>query len=106
MSDEGHAEVLQVVGGQLRQYRGIDRILAKRSFVLLHTEAVEPGRNVHPHPPAATAPHGLYLIVDDPSVREEISAGGSTGEGHAMHDAAKRMVVVDRVVLRSEGEAE
>src|SRR5437660_11402487 len=65
MPDEGHAEVLQVVGGQLRQYRGIDRIVAKRSFVLLHTEAVEPGRNVHPHPPAATVPHGLYLIVDD-----------------------------------------
>src|SRR5207237_9312719 len=33
--DEAHTEILEVVGGQLRQYRGVDRVVAKRRFVLL-----------------------------------------------------------------------
>jgi hypothetical protein len=35
MSNEVDAKVLQVVGGQLGQYRGVDRIVSKRLFVLL-----------------------------------------------------------------------
>jgi hypothetical protein len=53
VADEADAEVLEVVGGQLRQYRGVDRVVAKRLFVLLHAEAVEPGRDVHVHLPDA-----------------------------------------------------
>ena len=34
MADNVNAEVLEVVAGQIGQYRGIDRILAKRVFVL------------------------------------------------------------------------
>jgi hypothetical protein len=45
--NQANAEVPQVVGRQLRQYRGVDRVVAKRLFVLLHAKAVEPGRDVH-----------------------------------------------------------
>jgi hypothetical protein len=51
--DKAHAEVLEVLGGQLRQYRGIDRVVAKRLLVLPQSEAVEPGRDVHARLPAA-----------------------------------------------------
>jgi hypothetical protein len=33
--DEAHAEILEVVGSQLRQYRGVNRVVAKRLFVSL-----------------------------------------------------------------------
>ena len=53
MPDEVHAEVLEVVGGQLRQYCRVNRVVAKRLLVLLQPETVEPCRNVHALLPAA-----------------------------------------------------
>ena len=58
MPDEIYADILEVVGGQLRQYRAIDRIVAKRRLVLLHPKTVEPLRDVHARLPAAL----VYLI--------------------------------------------
>jgi hypothetical protein len=43
MSNEANSKVLKIIGSQLQQYRGIDRIVAKRLLVLLHFEATEPG---------------------------------------------------------------
>jgi hypothetical protein len=53
-SDQADAEVPEIVGGQLRQHRGIDLVVAKGLFVLLQSEAVEPRRDVH-----ARLPDGL-----------------------------------------------
>jgi hypothetical protein len=35
VANQAYAEVLQIVGGQLGQNRGVDRVVAKRCFVLL-----------------------------------------------------------------------
>jgi hypothetical protein len=56
MPDEAHAEILEVVGSQLRQYRGV----AKRLFVLLQSEAMEPCRNVHARLPDAARASSPY----------------------------------------------
>ena len=53
MSDEADAEVLEIVGGQLGQYRGVDGVVAKRLLVLLQPETVEPRCDVHARLPAA-----------------------------------------------------
>jgi hypothetical protein len=53
MSDEVDAEVLQVFGGQLRQDRRVNGVVAKRRLVLLEPEVVEPCRNVHARLPDA-----------------------------------------------------
>src|SRR5215469_3415984 len=47
MPDEADAEILQVVCVQLWQHCGVDRVVAKRLFVLLHAKAVEPGCDIH-----------------------------------------------------------
>src|SRR5215831_4230371 len=52
-------EVLEVFGGQFRQYRGVNRVVAERLLVLLHPEPVEPCRNVHARLPAGSAPPRL-----------------------------------------------
>src|SRR6266446_6367207 len=62
--DEAHTKVLEVVGGQLGQDRGVDGVVAERLFVLLHPEAVEPGCDVHARLPAATHTASRYLTAD------------------------------------------
>ena len=59
--DEADTQVLEIVGGQLRQYCGIDRVVAKRLFVLLHAEALKPGGDVHTRLPAAINSASVYL---------------------------------------------
>ena len=44
---ESDAEVIQVIGRQLRQYRSINGVLAKRLLVLLQPETTKPSRDVH-----------------------------------------------------------
>src|SRR6516164_4422608 len=60
MPNKAHAELLQVVGGQLGQYRGIDGVVAERLLVLLQPETVEPGPNVHALLPAAVTVARAY----------------------------------------------
>jgi hypothetical protein len=60
-SYEIDTDVPPVLGSQLRQYRGVDRVVAKRLFVLLHPEAVEPGRDVHARLPDAVTAARLTL---------------------------------------------
>ena len=98
MPDEADAEVLEVVGGQLRQYRDVDRVFAKRLFVFLHAEAVEPGCNVHARPPRRVRRCAGLPYRRLRSAREK-SARRVAGEGHAVHHAAKAVIIVDRVVL-------
>jgi hypothetical protein len=71
MPDEVYAEILEIVGGQLRQYRGIDGVFAKRRCVLLHPEAMEPGCDVHPRLPAA-----LVYLIEIVGAARGISAAG------------------------------
>src|SRR5262249_62274781 len=47
MSDRADADVPEILGGQFRQHCSIDRVVAKRLFVLLQPETLEPRRNVH-----------------------------------------------------------
>jgi hypothetical protein len=47
MADEGDPQFLEVVGGQARQNRGVDAMLAERRFVLLESETVQPSRDIH-----------------------------------------------------------
>src|SRR6516165_950387 len=42
-----HADVLQIIGRQLREHRPIDFVLAKGGLVSLQTKAPQPGRYVH-----------------------------------------------------------
>ena len=46
MSHEVHADVLEILSRQLRQYRRVDRIVAECSLILLQPETVEPGRDI------------------------------------------------------------
>ena len=65
VSDQVHTQVLEVVGSQFWQYGGVNRVVAKRLFVLLHVEALEPVGDVHTRLPAAitTAPGHLTGIA-------------------------------------------
>ena len=54
MSNEANSKVLKIIGSQLQQYRGIDRIVAKRLLVLLQPEIVEPRRDIHRRLPDAS----------------------------------------------------
>src|SRR5215469_17341700 len=60
MPNKAHAELLQVVGGQLGQYRGIDGVVAERLLVLLQPETVEPCPNIHALLPAAVTAARAY----------------------------------------------
>jgi hypothetical protein len=55
MSDEVYAEILQILCGQLRQYRGIDLVVVKRLLVLPQPEIPEPRRYVHFRLPVGVA---------------------------------------------------
>jgi hypothetical protein len=59
--DQADAEILEIVGGQVRQYAFVDRVVAKRRFVLLHAEAMEPGRDVYASPPRRGRHRAPYL---------------------------------------------
>ena len=52
MPDQADPEILEIVGSQVRQYAFVDRVVAKRRFVLLQAEAVEPGCDIHTRLPA------------------------------------------------------
>jgi hypothetical protein len=84
--DEAYAEVPQIVGRQLRQYRGIDRVVAKRLIVLLHPEAVEPGCDVHARLPAASLAASDHLTRDY-GLRARKSAQLVAVRRHAVHRA-------------------
>ena len=64
MSDEVDTYIAQILGGQFWQYRGVDRIVAKRFFVSLQSEAVEPGHDIHARLPDAIFAAFLYLSAD------------------------------------------
>jgi hypothetical protein len=83
MSDEIDTKVPEVVGGQFRQHRGVDRIVAKRRFVLLHSEAVEPGCDVHARLPAAAVAARVYLTAIKSCGREISAAGRRRGSRDA-----------------------
>src|SRR5262249_10578963 len=53
MADEIDAQILKVIDCQLAQDLGIDRVIAKRLFVLLHPEVAEPSCDVHARLPGA-----------------------------------------------------
>jgi hypothetical protein len=56
MADQSNAEILQILGGQSRQYSCIDLVVAERLFVPLQPETVEPCRYVHALLPGAVTP--------------------------------------------------
>ena len=53
MADAGDADILEVVGRQLRQDLDIDFVVAKRGLVLLEAEISQPLADIHgwPHIP-------------------------------------------------------
>src|SRR5690348_1959805 len=61
MSYKADTDVPEVLGGKLGQYSGVDRVIAKRLFVLLQPEAVEPRRDVHARLPDAVTAALVYL---------------------------------------------
>ena len=50
VADLRDADILQVIGGQLRQHRAIDRVVAKGGFVLLQPQASQPVCDIHAAP--------------------------------------------------------
>src|SRR5215831_78644 len=81
----------EILGGQFGQYCGVDRVVAKRLFVSLQSETVEPGPDVHARLPDAVTPRWFTLAQTDAA--RECSARHITGRGHAVHDAAMAVVV-------------
>ena len=53
VSDEADADIPEIIGGQLRQHRGVDLVVAKSLFVLLQSEVVEPRRDIYARLPDA-----------------------------------------------------
>ncbi len=51
MANQGDTQILQVVGGQARQQRDCDGILAECCLVLLKTERSKPVCDVHGRSP-------------------------------------------------------
>jgi hypothetical protein len=89
MPDEVDAEVLEVFGGQLRQDRRINGVVAKRLLVLLQSKAVKPGCDVQAFLPDAAPPREpslpRILALRDGSARlvaAKISRGTSCSVTH------------------------
>src|SRR5882757_7272678 len=61
MSDQGDADVPEIFGGQFRQHCSINRVIAKRLFILLQPETAKPCRNVHVLLPASQS-RAKYII--------------------------------------------
>src|SRR6516225_2248197 len=78
--DEAYAKFPEIVGSQLRQYRDIDRVVTKRLIVLLHSEAVEPGCDVHARLPVASLTASDHL-TGEYGVRARNQRGWSPSEG-------------------------
>ena len=55
MADEGNAEVLEVVGGQIGQEIDVDLVVAERLLVALEPEAAQPIPDVIHHATLAIA---------------------------------------------------
>src|SRR5215831_11588780 len=100
MSDEVDTNVPKVLGSQLGQNCGVDRIVTKRLFVLLQPETVEPRRNVHARLPDAVVAAWVHLTANlavrecsaqrsgttdeiSSATQSEHSAEGAYGEGVA-----------------------
>ena len=49
-ADLRDADILQVIAGQLRQLRAIDRVVAEGGFVLLQPQASQPVCDIHAAP--------------------------------------------------------
>ena len=64
MPDRADPDFPEILGSQLWQYSGINRIVAKRGFVLLQSEPVEPGCDIHACLPDAIFAAFLYLSAD------------------------------------------
>src|SRR6516162_10149351 len=96
--DEGDAEVPQVVGGQLRQHRGVDRVVAKPRFVLLQAETVEPGCDVHPRLPAAVTCRAALTLQEDYRSRARNERGWSPSS-HAPIAAFVDWLVAEAAVI-------
>jgi len=79
MADRHDADLLEILRCQLRQYLGIDRVVAKRCFVLLHADAVEPGCDVHARLPAAALAAQVYLTAIKSRGREISAAARRRG---------------------------
>ena len=47
MSDDGDANVFEVIGGQLRQNVGRNLVLLERLFVALQPQLSQPRQNIH-----------------------------------------------------------
>ena len=58
---QADAKVVEVLGCKLAQNRSVNRVVAKRLFILLQAETVEPCRNVHALLPAAVTPLRLSV---------------------------------------------
>ena len=68
---EQDTDFLEIGFGQLGQYFQLDGVVAKRRFVLLHTEAVEPGCDVHARLPAAITSRAEFTLPGMKTAREE-----------------------------------
>src|SRR5712671_6407869 len=86
MSYKVDTDVPEVLGGKLRQYSGVDRVIAKGLFELLQPKAVEPRCDVHARlPDAITA---ARLIVPRIVGAGEYLARLVAAHGQAAHHAA------------------
>jgi hypothetical protein len=50
MADRGDADVLEILGGQVRQHLGVNVVVPKHLFVALQAQLAQPSRNVHGRP--------------------------------------------------------
>ena len=50
MANGGDADLLEIVGGQVRKNVAVDRVVAERGFVLAETEVIQPSAEIHKHP--------------------------------------------------------
>jgi hypothetical protein len=91
MSYKVDTDVPEDLGGKLRQYSGVDLVIAKGLFVLLQPKAVEPRCDVHARlPDAVTA---ARLIVPRIVGAGEYSARLVAAHGEAAHHAAIAKVI-------------
>jgi hypothetical protein len=51
MPDQLDAEILQVLCGQRREHRPVNRVGPEDRFVLFEPHLTEPGSDIHRHPP-------------------------------------------------------
>jgi hypothetical protein len=75
-----HADILQIIGCQLRQHCPIDFVFAEGGLVSLETLAAQPRRYVHRAPPFNPSPHFSYRgVFGRQSLRREVERGEESG---------------------------